>query len=78
MLRGEGWRVNHKRVQRIWRQEGLKVPRKQPKHARLALGIVDQSSIATRRGRRLRPGSAHPARNTASLGIETIRGRLGV
>jgi transposase InsO family protein len=37
MLRLEGWRVNHKRVQRIWRQEGLKVPRKQPKRARLWL-----------------------------------------
>ena len=26
MLRTEGWAVNHKRVERIWRQEGLKVP----------------------------------------------------
>ena len=25
MLRIEGWGVNHKRVERIWRQEGLKV-----------------------------------------------------
>jgi len=32
-----GWRVNHKRVERIWRKEGLKVPRKQPKRARLWL-----------------------------------------
>jgi len=31
LLRAEGWRVNHKRVERIWRQEGLKVPQKQPK-----------------------------------------------
>ena len=31
MLRAEGWWVNHKRVERIWRQEGLKVPRRQPK-----------------------------------------------
>jgi len=23
-----GWRVNHKRVERIWRKEGLKVPKK--------------------------------------------------
>jgi putative transposase len=37
MLRAEGWRVNHKRVERIWRQEGLKVPRKQPKRGRLWL-----------------------------------------
>jgi transposase InsO family protein len=35
MLRAEGWRVNHKRVERIWRQEGLKVPRRQPKRARV-------------------------------------------
>jgi len=32
-----GWRVNHKRVERIWRKEGLKVPQKQPKRARLWL-----------------------------------------
>ena len=31
LLRIEGWEVNHKRVERIWRQEGLKVPRRQPK-----------------------------------------------
>jgi transposase InsO family protein len=35
LLRMEGWLVNPKRVQRIWRREGLKVPRKQPKRARL-------------------------------------------
>jgi len=32
-----GWRVNHKRVERIWRREGLKVPQKQPKRGRLWL-----------------------------------------
>jgi putative transposase len=31
----EGWQVNHKRVERIWRQEELKVPQKQPKRGRL-------------------------------------------
>ena len=31
LLRAEGWTVNHKRVERIWRREGLKVPQKQPK-----------------------------------------------
>jgi putative transposase len=30
-----GWMVNHKRVERIWRREGLKVPKKQPKRSRL-------------------------------------------
>ena len=29
LLRAEGWHVNHKRVERIWRREGLKVPAKQ-------------------------------------------------
>lgn len=33
-----GWVVNDKRVERIWRQEGLKVPAKQPKRGRLWLG----------------------------------------
>lgn len=37
MLRHEGWHVNHKRVERIWRREGLKVPRRQPKRGRLWL-----------------------------------------
>lgn len=37
LLEQEGWQVNHKRVERIWRQEGLKVPQKQPKRARLWL-----------------------------------------
>ena len=37
LLRREGWRVNHKRVERIWRQEGLKVPPRQSKRGRLWL-----------------------------------------
>lgn len=37
LLRNEGWLVNHKRVQRIWREEGLKVPQKQPKRGGLWL-----------------------------------------
>jgi putative transposase len=35
MLNGNGWQVNHKRVERLWRREGLKVPQKQPKRRRL-------------------------------------------
>jgi len=31
LLRDTGWQVNHKRVDRLWRREGLKVPIKQPK-----------------------------------------------
>jgi len=37
LLRENGWSVNHKRVERIWRQEGLKVPKKHPKRSRLWL-----------------------------------------
>ena len=37
MLTEEGWRVNHKRVERLWKREGLKVPSKQPKRRRLWL-----------------------------------------
>jgi len=37
LLKREGWHVNHKRVERIWRQEGLKVPKKQPKRKRIWL-----------------------------------------
>jgi len=50
LLRQAGWRVNAKRVERIWRREGLKVPSKQPKRGRLWLN--DGSCV------RLRP--EHP------------------
>ncbi len=46
MLRREHWRVNHKRVERIWRSEGLKVPHRQPKRGRLWLN--DGSCIRLR------------------------------
>lgn len=46
LLKNEGWHVNHKRVERIWRLEGLKVPIKQPKRRRLWLG--DGSCIRLR------------------------------
>ena len=35
LLQSEGFRVNHKRIERLWRREGLKVPQKQPKRKRL-------------------------------------------
>ena len=46
LLKAEGWNVNHKRVERIWRREGLKVPQKQPKRGRLWLN--DGSCIRLR------------------------------
>ena len=38
LLRTAGWGVNDKRIERIWRQEGLRIPQKQPKRGRLWLG----------------------------------------
>ena len=46
MLGEHGWVVNHKRVERIWKREGLKVPKKQPKRRRLWLN--DGSCIRLR------------------------------
>ncbi len=46
MLWEEGWDVNVKKVYRIWREEGLKVPKRQPKRARLWL--ADGSTIRLR------------------------------
>jgi transposase InsO family protein len=46
LLQAEGWAVNHKRVERIWRQEGLRVPKRQPKRGRLWLN--DGSCIRLR------------------------------
>jgi putative transposase len=46
LLVDEGWRVSVKRVYRIWRREGLKVPKKQPKRGRLWLN--DGSCIRLR------------------------------
>jgi putative transposase len=46
LLRDAGWLVNDKRVERIWRREGLKVPAKQPKRGRLWL--ADGSCIRLR------------------------------
>lgn len=49
MLRIKGWKINHKRIERLWRKEGLKVPTKQPKRRRLWLN--DGSCV------RLRPAA---------------------
>ena len=82
LLRAEGWHVNHKRVERIWRREGLKVPAKQPKRGRLWLN--DGSCI------RLRPcwqnhvwaydfvqARTHDGRTTAAINLRRTRPRPG-
>ena len=67
LLRNEGWRVNHKRVERIWRQEGLKVPKRQPKRGRLWLN--DGSCI------RLRPLRKDHVWSYDFVMIRTIHGK---
>jgi transposase InsO family protein len=46
LLKDAGWQVNDKRVERLWRCAGLKVPSKQPKKGRLWLN--DGSCIRLR------------------------------
>ena len=46
LLKEEEWQVNHKKIERIWKREGLKVPQKQPKRRRLWLN--DESCIRLR------------------------------
>jgi putative transposase len=43
MLRQQGWRVNRKRIYRLWVQEGLKVPKRQRKKRRL--GCSENSCV---------------------------------
>ncbi len=40
VLRNEGWAVNRKKVQRIWREEGLRVPARRRKRQRLGTSTV--------------------------------------
>ena len=51
-LRQLEWPVNHKRVERLWREEGMQVPTKQPKRRRLSWGGSENSCV---RRRALRP-----------------------
>lgn len=39
LLRAEGWRINRKRIHRLWRREGLKVPNKKRKKRRLGSSV---------------------------------------
>jgi hypothetical protein len=40
MLRNDGWAVNHKRMERIWRRESLKVPKSSPRWITLTPEII--------------------------------------
>ena len=49
LLRREGWLVNRKRVQRIWREEGLRVPAQSPKRRRLGVSTVPADRLRAER-----------------------------
>ena len=43
LLRDSGWHVNRKKIYRLWRQEGLKVPQRRRKRRRLGSGVNGSS-----------------------------------
>ncbi len=47
-LRKRGWKVNHKRIERLWREEGMQVPKKQHKKRRITLGGSENSCVRRR------------------------------
>ena len=50
LLLEDGWELNRKRVQRLWREEGLRVPRRRRKRQRLG-----DSTVPAKRLRAVRP-----------------------
>ena len=48
-LLGEGWVVNRKRVQRLWREEGLRVPARRRKRQRLGESTVPADRLRAER-----------------------------
>ncbi len=79
LLHAEGWCCNHKRVERIWRSEGLKVPARQPKRGRLWPNHVwayDFVEDRTREGRKFRTLNAVDEFSRECLAIRVGR-RLG-
>lgn len=70
LLRHAGWTVNPKRVQRIWRREGLKVPQKQRKRGRL------RQPVALSVARPSLPGSRSRRQTTHLLSRRSTQPRL--
>lgn len=48
-LREEGWAANRKKIQRLWREEGLRVPAKRRKHYRLGVSTVPAARLRAER-----------------------------
>jgi putative transposase len=49
LLLEEGWEINRKRVQRLWREEGLRVPRRRRKRQRLGDSTVEARYLRAER-----------------------------
>jgi putative transposase len=49
VLRGEGWSLNRKRTQRLWREEGLRVPQRRRKRQRLGESTVPAARLVAER-----------------------------
>src|ERR1019366_3443689 len=49
LLVEEGWEVNRKRVQRVWREEGLRVAQRKRKRRRLGESTVPAGRLAAER-----------------------------
>ena len=63
LLRDAGWQVNDKRVERLWRREGLKVPEKQPKRGHLWLNDGSCTGGQPRRRSSCQAGRPAPLRS---------------
>jgi len=48
-LREAGWAVNRKKIQRLWREEGLRVPRRKRKRQRLGTSMVEGARLRAER-----------------------------
>jgi hypothetical protein len=57
LLRVEGFAVNHKRVERLWRREGLSVPARHPKHAIARVSDEEIGTLSLTDGREIRTSS---------------------
>ena len=61
-VREEGWAVNRKKIQRLWREEGLRVPQRKRKRQRLGNSTV-AGEAAARRAAQPRLGDRLPVRH---------------
>ncbi len=73
LLKAAGWLVNDKRVERIWRREGLKVPGRSRRRAGCGTGMVlhpaQTGAARPRLGLRLRRGAHHDGRKIRMLNV---------